>query len=326
MTRADEPLSRVRRAAPVVESATRQYAYSRVSAFGGLTVAGTFIVDFTFIGHVGDVFWVLVVFAGISIAASMIPVLMGVAYPRWAGLVFATILILGIAYFVAVAGGELPAINALMELPLFALYIGWFYRPAVSRSLLLGGFALLGVAVWWSGLHLSAASTVLYAVLISLFCYETGVFLQRETSRRATTDPLTGALNRFGIVDRGNTELRRAARTGEALSVAVVDFDNFKRLNDTFGHAAGDAALRDTVAQWRATVRGHDIIGRSGGDEFVFILPATELEQAESLLRRLREDAVHPWTWGCSQATEGDDLAQLMARADEQIYERKRRD
>ncbi|MBC9928056.1 MULTISPECIES: sensor domain-containing diguanylate cyclase [unclassified Leucobacter] len=326
MTRADEPLSQVRQAAPIRESETRQFAYSRVSAFGGLTVAGTFVVDFTFMDHVGDVFWTLVVLAGISVAAAMVPIVMGVAYPRWAGLVFATILILGIAYFVAVAGGELPAINALMELPLFALYIGWFYRPVLSRSMLLGGFALIGFAVWWSGLHISSASTVLYAVLISLFCYETGVFLQRETSRRATTDPLTGALNRFGIVDRGNNELRRAARTGEALTVAVVDFDNFKRLNDTRGHAAGDAALRDTVAQWRGAVRSHDIIGRSGGDEFVFILPATELEQAESLLRRLREDAVHPWTWGCAQATAGEDLAQLMARADEQIYQRKRSD
>ena len=102
-------------------------------------------------------------------------------------------------------------------------------------------------------------------------------FRLRATLReRSTRDELTGLFNRRYMEDSLDREIRRAIRDGEALGVLMVDLDHFKRLNDAFGHAAGDFALRLVGQFLQANVRAEDIACRFGGEEFVVILPKAE--------------------------------------------------
>lgn len=102
------------------------------------------------------------------------------------------------------------------------------------------------------------------------------------------TDPLTGALNRRALELRLRREWRAAKRRGSALAVLAVDLDNFKPINDTYGHPAGDAVLRELADVMRMTVRDTDVIARVGGDEFVLLLPDTGWQGAITLAERLR--------------------------------------
>ena len=102
------------------------------------------------------------------------------------------------------------------------------------------------------------------------------------------TDPLTGCLNRRALEMRLRREWRAAKRRGSPLAVLAVDLDNFKPINDTYGHPAGDAVLRELADVMRATVRDTDVIARVGGDEFVLLLPDTGWQGAITLAERLR--------------------------------------
>jgi diguanylate cyclase (GGDEF)-like protein len=104
----------------------------------------------------------------------------------------------------------------------------------------------------------------------------------------ATVDHLTGVLNRQAILAELEKEIDRAARYGHQLSVAMVDLDHFKRLNDSHGHAAGDAMLRQIADILRANLRTVDIVGRYGGEEFLIVLPETDVDAAASLAEKLR--------------------------------------
>lgn len=109
-----------------------------------------------------------------------------------------------------------------------------------------------------------------------------------DTWRLATVDPLTGVANRQAVLSRVADELTRAARYGSAFSLVLVDLDHFKRLNDSFGHAAGDAMLRHVAQILAANVRSVDLAGRYGGEEFLLVLPETDVDAAAQLAEKLR--------------------------------------
>lgn len=96
----------------------------------------------------------------------------------------------------------------------------------------------------------------------------------RVLARLARSDPLTGLANRRGWDEQLARELARARRSGEALSVALLDLDDFKALNDAHGHQAGDRLLLEAAAAWYGQLRDVDILCRWGGDEFAVLLPA----------------------------------------------------
>lgn len=100
-----------------------------------------------------------------------------------------------------------------------------------------------------------------------------------EARRLARTDPLTRAWNRRAIVELLHRELERARREGGRVGVLFIDLDRFKRINDTCGHAAGDAVLREAAERIRAVVRPDDPVGRYGGDEFVVIVAGAGVER-----------------------------------------------
>jgi diguanylate cyclase (GGDEF)-like protein len=105
---------------------------------------------------------------------------------------------------------------------------------------------------------------------------------------QATHDELTGLANRRAIVAQLQRELQRAGREGTACSVALIDIDHFKQVNDTWGHPTGDEVLRWTTRVIRANVRPYDTLGRYGGEEFLLVMPGTTRETALSVADRAR--------------------------------------
>ncbi len=152
--------------------------------------------------------------------------------------------------------------------------------------------------------------------------------------RLAVTDPLTGVLNRRGILAGLEEELARAEREGHALSVGLLDIDHFKRINDLHGHAVGDIVLRVVVERAQAALRSYDSLGRFGGEEFLIVLPGLPLERTFSVLERIRTRVGQtpvsagveqvPVTVSLGGATyRGGSVDALIQAADEALYRAK---
>jgi diguanylate cyclase (GGDEF)-like protein len=149
------------------------------------------------------------------------------------------------------------------------------------------------------------------------------------------TDPLTGLHNRRYFEHRIVEELSRAARTEQDLSLLVVDLDDFKQINDVYGHARGDVALRWVAEFLRDNTRCHDVCCRLGGDEFVVILAGADAEECGLLVERLqerfeatREATALPLRWSVGTATYGEGCTTaeaLFDRADAAMYHEKQR-
>ena len=112
---------------------------------------------------------------------------------------------------------------------------------------------------------------------------------QATLERLATTDHLTGLLNRRAFLEASEKELRRAYRYGQSLSLLMLDIDHFKRINDTYGHPAGDEVLRRVAAACRQALRDEDLTGRLGGEEFAVTLVQAPLRSARTVAERLRK-------------------------------------
>jgi diguanylate cyclase (GGDEF)-like protein len=110
---------------------------------------------------------------------------------------------------------------------------------------------------------------------------------QNQTEEEAARDALTGALNRAGFIARAEDLLAKALRYGSSFALAYLDIDNFKDINDSAGHAAGDAALRKVVGILAGAVRQSDLVGRLGGDEFVLLLRDCSRTDAVTVLERI---------------------------------------
>ena len=157
-------------------------------------------------------------------------------------------------------------------------------------------------------------------------------WLLEEVQKLAATDGLTGIANRYTFQQVLESELERAARTGEDVGLAMLDIDHFKILNDTHGHQAGDAVLRAVAAKLSEQSRKYDTVARYGGEEFAVILPRTDREATLQIVERLRlevsEVAGGPnVTISAGVATFPSDATgvdDLVAAADEALYESKR--
>jgi diguanylate cyclase (GGDEF)-like protein len=161
--------------------------------------------------------------------------------------------------------------------------------------------------------------------------------LEARLRQMATTDGLTGALNRPGFLALSQTALESAAEAGRELALMMLDVDHFKAVNDKYGHAGGDLALKHLVAVLGGRTRRADLVGRLGGEEFAILLPSIAPEEAERLAERLVTTvAASPVAYGdrsisitvsigLTIAMPADrSIEQIIARADDALYRAKR--
>ena len=161
--------------------------------------------------------------------------------------------------------------------------------------------------------------------------------LHRIVSNQALVDGLTGLANRRSCEETLHAELARAERFPSPLAVVVTDLDDFKNVNDRFGHQAGDVVLREVAALLRETVRDIDLASRWGGEEFLLVLPGTDLEGAAHVAERVRraltgrivlsvagEPIPVTASFGVAAYPQAISVSELFAAADAALYEAKR--
>lgn len=153
----------------------------------------------------------------------------------------------------------------------------------------------------WFSLPAMVVISVLLAVIAVLAVLLAGS--RRRERRAADHDGLTGAFNRKAFFERVAAEQSRSLRRGHPLTLAYIDCDNFKPLNDALGHQAGDEALKTIAGVMHSNLRQYDIVARLGGDEFGVLLPETSSEAAPAIIERLREklgEAMQSHNWPVS--------------------------
>jgi diguanylate cyclase (GGDEF)-like protein len=248
------------------------------------------------------------------------------------------------------AASVLICLNAAVEnkheVGVLSLYVVWVvlvanlffgFRSALAHSLLVSSaFAAVLVArdVPFAANFAVATFTLIGAAGLVVGLLSTR--LERIASQLdldAKTDSVTQLANRRGFNEHCDREIARAARDRRSLSLILCDMDFFKRVNDQFGHDQGDLALRAAANAIRGSVRGIDVVGRLGGEEFGIVLPGADQSAAMVVADRIRESvreafADHPvsLTVSCGVATLSEKAARreaLLRAADEALYEAK---
>jgi diguanylate cyclase (GGDEF)-like protein len=195
---------------------------------------------------------------------------------------------------------------------------------------------------WSRGVHQVGLLVVLGILRLTVYlvCVWLVRSLQQDRERLhllATADVATGLHNRRGFNELTDAEIKRSLRHGRALSLLYLDVDDFKNINDRYGHSVGDAVLTMIADLLRSAVRAEDVIARIGGDEFAILLPETDHEGAAAvaanITTRLRlatpPDPIlkeHPLTVSIGQVSghhQIPDLAQFVRLADEDMYRHK---
>jgi len=185
-------------------------------------------------------------------------------------------------------------------------------------------------------IFLHATGVLAVAIIFSIFLLTLSERLNRAFLVQAMCDSLTGLYNRRAFEDLAARELSRSSRTGQAVSILLLDLDRLKEINDECGHAAGDVAIRAAADILKRSLRSEDYICRWGGDEFCALLTRAGSDQAESAAQRvLRAIDGYRFSYGQSAISisvsigvaalteEDGDLAGLFARADAALYRAK---
>jgi diguanylate cyclase (GGDEF)-like protein len=221
-------------------------------------------------------------------------------------------------------------------------FMAWFEGrlSALIMGIVAAG-VVLGVSLWTAaqgGVPLQVpawnagvAAAIFVSFALSLSTLRSAL---RRLGELSHTDPLTEISNRRSFLETAGTELSRARRTGRPFSLMYIDLDNFKHVNDTLGHQAGDSLLHTIGAELRAATRGTDVVARLGGDEFAVLLPETDAEGAADAAAKVRA-RLHacmnlggwPVTFSigvvsCSRLPESVDL--VMEAADRLMYSVKK--
>ena len=176
------------------------------------------------------------------------------------------------------------------------------------------------------------SSLIVYARILNHLTMSRAV---SELKRLASTDPLTGAFNRRHFIDLCAKELARTRRYHNSVSCMILDIDHFKRVNDVYGHDVGDEAIIGTARTARKALRTEDIFARLGGEEFVALLPMTNLQGAYTVAERVRNaiagiridtrlgELTFTASIGLVEVSDGESLEQSLKRADIALYEAK---
>ena len=241
-----------------------------------------------------------------------------------AGVAHAVVVLATLCVTACVGASTTPAGTAVTAVGFVwvALFSAVFHgRRALAAHLAL---VLAGLA---GGLLTAGATSVLqtWAFLGVTLCLVAGVVNGDvgRLRRRADVDGLTGALTRGAFRARAESAMAAARRRGHDLTLAIVDLDDFKLVNDSGGHAAGDRLLAEVTRDWDGVLGPRDLVGRQGGDEFVLLLHAPADDGARQTLARMRETPTGGrWTAGVAPWS-GDGFEEWLARADGDLYRRK---
>ena len=267
--------------------------------------------------------------------------------------------VLAVIWAYAILG---PARGAVLAILVLILAYGMFALSArQARRLALFSIALLAATMWWKsqsqplsyppwveGVHLAISVIVLLGV--SALSIRMGAFRAHLRTQKqeleaslerirllATQDELTGLANRRHMLALLKAEQARQQRTGQPLSLALLDLDHFKRVNDSYGHLAGDLVLKGFADAARSTLRGSDVLSRWGGEEFLLMLPDTGPDEAELCVDRMRQglaqvtfatvapDLKITFSAGLSVCRAGAPLEAAIERADQAMYRAKDR-
>jgi len=214
---------------------------------------------------------------------------------------------------------EISMVFTLTTLLWTCILVGLVFPPVVTRIYAVYVCLGLGVALAFNQVDDELAAGVLFA---ASFVVTMEILTRMSTRLRiaATTDALTGFLNRAGL-DREVERLRRFE--GDEVALLMVDLDGFKDLNDREGHLEGDRRLRQFGRAWLENVRAGDLVARIGGDEFVVVSPQSDLGQAREQAKRLREKSPLSWSGGVVVSRDGESLESMIARADRLLYAEK---
>jgi diguanylate cyclase (GGDEF)-like protein len=258
----------------------------------------------------------------VAVAMLALTFFAGARLPRWMLLAETVLAVVLNSVLVAHAHTNGGAAGDALAYVWLTVYVALFFPWASTAfsALCAAGFGLGLLAGDLS--HMLAAWIVMTVTVVSLG--EVLAHVSRFVQGRLATDVLTGALNRGGLHDAARRVTRRSRRKTEALAVAALDLDGFKAINDERGHATGDRLLVEAAAAWRAALRRDDVLARTGGDEFVVLLPNTSADEAVTILERVR--AAHPvaWSAGITDWRPGDTLESCLERADQELYAAKR--
>lgn len=301
---------------------TRPY---QVVAFFPLIAAGAILTTLPFTHWTHHSLLTLLILAGASFTASCARFAVGDRPPRWTlhvDIFVGVVLISLLSSIQANATADFQSFYvwivvfaALYFRPLaFVFYLG-VVGAAYAIVLSIGPSAQNPVSAWMATI---GSSAILGVVVLSL------VSTLERTSRE---DVLTGLANRRAWDARLDEELERARRNKTAVSIALIDVDNFKAVNDRDGHPAGDRLLCQLADGWRNTIRGSgDFLGRLGGDEFGVVVPSSNETGIQRLAQRLHETTPGGVSCSIGAATwDGTETAAvLFRRADEAMYEAKR--
>lgn len=220
----------------------------------------------------------------------------------------------------------------------FPVLVANFLLVSRTRALLLSSAVIAGVMLGDDDLAtpLDQLTFLATALMVSMFSF---VFASRTEVQRARLeaialrDPLTGASNRRGLDSELGIAMAASMRSGEPLGLLVFDIDRFKRVNDRFGHEAGDHVLRAMAALVHAKTRTQDRFFRLGGEEFALLLPGTGTDALHDVAEKLRQaveaevrSQAGPVTisLGAASFRPGDSPAEWLSRADAAMYEAKR--
>jgi len=211
--------------------------------------------------------------------------------------------------------------------------VGISFDDVLLRLPLMFEENLLGI-LWVWGKSVTRADLP----VMSIFAKQIGISLERarlfqEVQSLAITDPLTGLHNRRSLFELGRIEFSRAQRMNRPFCCMMLDLDNFKQINDNYGHPVGDQVLQEFAQRCKHSVREIDLVGRYGGEEFVILLPETDSETAMQVAERLRASIEETpmkvsnrelnitVSIGVSRKDENTlDLETLIARADQAMY------
>jgi two-component system cell cycle response regulator len=256
------------------------------------------------------------------------------ATPDWAFTVLAGAGALLLLWTVYAGGGA--AVAPLLALP--AVYAAFFLRKAEAAfvvALAAGGYAaaaLLGPGAAAGSVAVTAIGIVAAAGLVGMQRANANRLIWR-LSDAAVTDALTGLMNRRGFQDLITTELERARRSGQPLSLLMADLDHFKALNDSFGHGAGDRALEQLSLILDTAKRRIDTAARIGGEEFAVVLPDSDHHAAYILAERMRREVRETFMYEPYELTvsigvatfpsHGSSVEALVSQADEALYAAK---